>query len=189
MSIESMMPSNHLIFCHLPSPPALNLSHQISYQGCPKERVEILIDIYVFFSLEKSIAKSLPFCKLKTMKSRFQGKRVLERCALISYLVKIMWNQPWIFIRRTDAEAQVFWPPNAKSWCKEMKRPWCWERLRAGGERGMTEDEMVAWHHRLNGHEFEQALGDSEGQGRDMTVLPNSNKNVILVDYLCLWYW
>ena len=90
MSIESMMPSNHLIFCHLPSPPALNLSHQISYQGSPKERVEILIDIYVFFSLEKSIAKSLPFCKLKTMKSRFQGKRVLERCALISYLVKIM---------------------------------------------------------------------------------------------------
>ena len=47
---------------------------------------------------------------------------------------------------------------------------------------------MVGWHHQLNGHEFEQALGDSEGQGRDMTVLSNSNKNVILVDYLCLWY-
>ena len=37
-------------------------------------------------------------------------------------------------------------------------------RLRAGGE-GVTEDEMVGWHHRLNGHEFEQTLGDSEGQG------------------------
>ena len=36
--------------------------------------------------------------------------------------------------------------------------------LRAGGE-GTTEDEMFAWHHQLNGHEFEQALGDSEGQG------------------------
>ena len=41
------------------------------------------------------------------------------------------------------------------TWCKELiywKRPWCWERLK---EKGMTEDEMVEWHHRLNGHEFE----------------------------------
>ena len=44
------------------------------------------------------------------------------------------------------------------------KRLWCWERLRAGGE-GITEDEMVGWYHWLNGHEFEQTLGDSEGQG------------------------
>ena len=43
------------------------------------------------------------------------------------------------------------------TWCKELthwKRPWCWEWLKAGGE-GMTEDETVGWHHRLNGHEFE----------------------------------
>ena len=42
------------------------------------------------------------------------------------------------------------------TWCKELthlKRPWCWERLKAG-EKGMTEDEMAGWHHRLNGHEF-----------------------------------
>ena len=45
-----------------------------------------------------------------------------------------------------------------------LERPWCWERWRAGGE-GVTEDEMVGWHHRLNGHEFEQTLRDSEGQG------------------------
>ena len=40
-------------------------------------------------------------------------------------------------------------------------------RKRRGGqeEKGMTEDEMVGWHHQLNGHEFEQTLGDSEGQG------------------------
>ena len=53
------------------------------------------------------------------------------------------------------------------TWCKEpihRKSPQCWVRLRAGGE-GATEDEMVGWHHRLNGHEFEQTLGDSEGQG------------------------
>ena len=50
--------------------------------------------------------------------------------------------------------------------CEEpthWKRPWCWERLRTGGEEG-AEDEMVRQHHRLNIHEFEQALGDSGGQ-------------------------
>ena len=53
------------------------------------------------------------------------------------------------------------------TWCEELihwKRPWCWERLNAG-EKGKTEDEMVGWHHRLNGHEFEQASGDGDGQG------------------------
>ena len=45
-----------------------------------------------------------------------------------------------------------------------LERPWCWERLKAGGE-GDAEDEMVGWHHQLNGHESEQALGDGEGQG------------------------
>ena len=44
------------------------------------------------------------------------------------------------------------------------KRPWCWERLRAGEEKD-TENEMVGWHHQLNGHEFEQTPGDTEGQG------------------------
>ena len=45
-----------------------------------------------------------------------------------------------------------------------LERPWCWERLKAGGE-GTTEDEMVGWDHRLNGHEFEQTLGVGDGQG------------------------
>ena len=44
------------------------------------------------------------------------------------------------------------------------KRPWCWERLKAVGKE-MTEDKMVGWHYRLNGHEFAQALGDCKGQG------------------------
>ena len=45
-----------------------------------------------------------------------------------------------------------------------LKRPWCWERLKVG-EKGTTEDEMVGWHHWLNGHEFEQALGVGDGHG------------------------
>ena len=53
----------------------------------------------------------------------------------------------------------VIWWEEPTHW----KRPWCWERLRAGGE-GVTEDEMVGWHHWHNGHEFEQTLGDSEEQ-------------------------
>ena len=65
-------------------------------------------------------------------------------------------TQSWIFIGGTDAEADVpiLWPPEAKS-CLTWKRPWCWERLKAGGE-GATQDEMVGWHHHLKGHEFEQ---------------------------------
>ena len=70
-------------------------------------------------------------------------------------------NQPWIFIGRTDPEAPI------STWCKELthwERPWCWKRLRAGGEGG-TEDQMVEWHHWFYGHEFEQFSGIGEGQG------------------------
>ena len=74
-------------------------------------------------------------------------------------------NQSWIFSARTDAEAETPIPALA-TWCKELthwKRPWCGKDWRRE-EKGTTEDEMVGWHHRLNGHEFEQAPGDSEGQ-------------------------
>ena len=46
-----------------------------------------------------------------------------------------------------------------------LEKNGCWERLKAGGEGWTIEDEMVGWHHRLNGHEFEQALGVGDGQG------------------------
>ena len=71
-------------------------------------------------------------------------------------------NQSWILFERTDAEAEapVLWPPDARSWLIR-KGPGAgnyWEQE----EKGTTEDEMVGWHHQLNGHEFEQALGDGE---------------------------
>ena len=64
-------------------------------------------------------------------------------------------NQSWIFIGRTDAEAEtpILWPPDAKNWLIE-KDPDAGKDWRQE-EKGMTEDEMVGWHHRLNGHEFE----------------------------------
>ena len=63
-------------------------------------------------------------------------------------------NQSWVFIGRTDAETDtpILWPPDAKIW-------FIWKDLDAGKdwrpEKGTTEDEVVGWHHRLNGHEFE----------------------------------
>ena len=74
-------------------------------------------------------------------------------------------NRFWIFIGRTDhkAEAPILWPPDAKSWLIG-KDP---DAGKDSGqeEKGMIEDEVVGWHHWLNGHEFEQTLGDGEGQG------------------------
>ena len=71
-------------------------------------------------------------------------------------------NQPWLVIRKTDAEAEapILWPPHAKS--RLWKKPWCCEDWRQ--KTGATEDEMVGWHHWLNGHESEQAQGIGEGQ-------------------------
>ena len=80
-------------------------------------------------------------------------------------LVNTKGNLPWIFIRRTDAEdeAPIFWPPDAKSQLigkdSDAGEDWGQE------EKGVTEDEMLGWHHQLNKHEFEQTPGDCEGQG------------------------
>ena len=74
-------------------------------------------------------------------------------------------NQSWIFIGRTDAEAEtpIFWPPDVKNWLlgkdPDAGKDWGQE------EKGTTEDEMVGWHHWLNGREFEQAPGVGDGQG------------------------
>ena len=72
-------------------------------------------------------------------------------------------NQPWIFIGKADVEASIIGPPDVKNWLIG-NHPDAGENWRQEG-KGKTEDEMVGWHHRLNGYEFEQPLGDSEGQG------------------------
>ena len=74
-------------------------------------------------------------------------------------------NQSWILIGKTDAKAEtpILWPPDAKSWLigKDPDAGKDWKQE----EKGLTEDEMVGWHHWLDWHEFEQIPGDSEGQG------------------------
>ena len=73
-------------------------------------------------------------------------------------------NQSWIFIGRTDAKAEtpIFWPPDVKCLLigkdPDTGKDWRQE------EKGTTEDEMVGWYYWLNGHEFEQTLGESDGQ-------------------------
>ena len=82
----------------------------------------------------------------KTLESPLDGKEIQS--------VHPKGNQSWVFIGRTDvkAETPVIWPPHAKSWFIEKDsdagRDWGQE------DKGTTEEEIVGWHHRLNGHEF-----------------------------------
>ena len=73
-------------------------------------------------------------------------------------------DQSWVFIGRTDAEVEtpILWPPYAKSWLigKDPDAGRDWEQE----EKGMTENEMVGWHHWLNGHGFGRTLGVGDGQ-------------------------
>ena len=85
-------------------------------------------------------------------------------------------NQSWIFIGRTDtkAETPIFWPPDVKNWLtgKDPDAGKDWRRE----EKGMTEDEMVGWHHRLNGYEFEQVSGLGDGQGGLVCCSPRGHR-------------
>ena len=74
-------------------------------------------------------------------------------------------DKSWVFIGRIDAEAEtvIVWPPDVKSWL-------IWKDPDAGKDRGQekkgtTEDEMVGWHHQLNGHDLEWTPGVGDGQG------------------------
>ena len=93
-------------------------------------------------------------------------------------------NQPWIFIARTDAEAETpkLGPPEAKTQFTgkdpDAKKNWGRE------EKGTTEDVMVGWHHRLDGHEFEQTLGDSKGQGSLVCCSPRGCKESDMTEWL-----
>ena len=87
-------------------------------------------------------------------------------------------DQSWIFIGRTDAkaEAPLLWPPDVKNWLlgKDPDAGQDWRQE----EQGTTEDEMVGWHHWLDGHEFEQALGNGEGEGSLMCCSPWGSQRV-----------
>ena len=90
----------------------------------------------------------------KTLESALDSKKIKP--------VNPKRNQHWIFIRRTDAEAEapILWPPDAKNWLigkdPDAGKDW-------GQEKRVIEDEMLGWHHWLNGHEFEETPGKGQG--------------------------
>ena len=101
--------------------------------------------------------------------------------------VNLKGNQPWILIGRTDAEAEVpiLWSPDVKSWLTgkdpEAENNWGQE------EKGTAEDEMAGWHHQLNEHEFEEALGGSVRQGSLVYCSPWNHKDLEMAEQLNLY--
>ena len=93
-------------------------------------------------------------------------------------------NQSWIFIGRIDAEAEapILWPSDVKNWLfgkdPDAGKDWRQE------EKGTIEDEIVGWHHRLNGHEFEQALGVGGGQRNLACCSPWDRKELNTTEWL-----
>ena len=132
---------------------------------------------------------------------------MLLNCGYCRRLLRVPWsaeikpvspkgNQSWIFIRRTDPETEtpIFWLPDAKSWLirkdPDAGKDWMQEEI------GATEDQMVGWHHWLNGHEFEKVLGDREGQGRLVCCRPWGRKESDMTKQLSnnnnkahKWFW
>ena len=117
-------------------------------------------------------SKSTPYCEESWAPKNWYFRTVVLEKTLESPLdckeiqpVHPKGDQSWVFIGRTDAEAEtpIIWPPHAKSWLtgkdSDAGRDWGQE------EKGMTEDERAGWHHGLNGHESEWTLGVDDGQG------------------------
>ena len=101
-------------------------------------------------------------------------------------------NEPWMFTGGTDveAEAPVLWPPNVKSRLigknPDAGKVWGQE------DKWMTEDEMIGWHHQINGHDFEQTPGDSEGQGSTVCCSPcgcKESDKLITEQQCCDSFW
>ena len=129
----------------------------------------------------------------KTLESSLDSKEIKP--------VNLKGNQPWRFIRRTDAEAEplILWPPDGKRRLigkdADAGKDWGQE------EKGAAEDDMAGWHNWLNGYQFEQTPGDSEGQGslaccspwchKELGMTEQLNNNSIngLTEYMLLCVW
>jgi len=117
--------------------------------------------------LEKTLESPLD-CKIKTVKPKG--------------------NQPWTGRTDAEVEAPILWPPDLKSWLTGKKNPdgqinWRQE------EKGTTEDEIVGWHHQLNGHEFEQTPGDGDGPKSLACCSPWGNKDSDMTEQLNSNIW
>ena len=130
---------------------------------------------------ESWVPKNWCFCTVvldKTLESPLDCKEIQP--------VHPKGNQSWIFIGRTDAEAEapMLWPSDARNWLlrKDPDAGKDWRQQK----KGMTEKEMVGWHHQLYGHEFEQALGVGDGQGSVVWSSPWGCKESNMTEW---WNW
>ena len=98
-------------------------------------------------------------------------------------------NQSWIFIGRSDAEAEapILWPSDAKNWliCKDPDAGKDWRQE----EKGTAEDEMVGWHHWLDNHEFKQAPGVLDSEAWHVAVHGVAESRTWLSDWTELLNW
>ena len=126
----------------------LNQSPLFYFFSFPKEHLEL--SIWELDYKQSWALKNWCFCPVeleKTLESPLDSKEIQP--------VHPKEDQSWLFIGRTDTEAEtpILWPPDSKNWLiwkdPEAEEDWRWEK------KEMTEDEMVGWHHWLNGHEFE----------------------------------
>ena len=138
------------------------------FGGCAKEHVSCSVVSHMEFSRQRQGVDSHSFLqgssspRDQTRAFCIAGRFFTIWATREAKPVKPKENQSWIFIGRTDAEteAPIVWPPDVKSWFIG-KYPDAGKDGRQE-EKGATEDQMVGWNHQLNGHEFEQAPGDSE---------------------------
>ena len=127
--------------------------------------VKAMVFPVVIYRCEKWALKKAEHCKIDAFKMLCWRKLLISLDCKEIQPVHPKGNQSWIFIERTDVEAEtpILWPPDAKNWliwkAPDTGKDWGQE------EKGMTEDEIVGWHHRLNGHESEYTLGVGDGQG------------------------
>ena len=142
-----------------PSQRIKNQTHQFTYKGLYSQNYGFSSSHVQMWELEHEEVWTLKnWCfwivvLQKTLESHLDCKEIKP---VLSEPVIPKGNQPWMFIRRTDAETEspVLWPPDVKSQLigKDPDSGKDWEQE----EKGVIEDEMVGWHHQVNGHEFEQ---------------------------------
>ena len=143
------------------------------------------IVMYGCGSWTKSEHRGIYAFELRCWRSLLRVPRNLLDCKQIK-LVNTKGNQPWIFVENTDneAEAPIIFQPDAMKWIigkdpNDLKDGW-------KEVKEMTEDEMVGWHHLVDGHEFEQAPGDGGGQGSLMCYSPWGLKELDMTEWLSL---
>ena len=158
--------------------------HQITYVPacsilvCQGRLTDSLLKVYLFFNWRIiALQNFVGFCQTSTWISHRYAQ------------VNRKGSQSWIFFGRANAEAEapILWPPDVKNWLlrkdPDAGKDWRHE------EKGTTEDEMVGWHHRLNGLEFEEVPGVGDGQGSLACCRPWGCKELDTTEWLNWTEW